>query len=276
MSRHDQRGPGGGAVGRPHRALRPYVGSYVGYHHVGAPAVHHGVPGPAATVILAFDEPIDTSWRDRPADRATYWTMASGLHIRPALIHTGGFQHGIQLDLTPLGVRVLLGLPVGALATTMVGHDDLPLGIGADVHNRLAAAPTWPARFAILDAALLRLLRTSGEGGAAALPSAARDGWRLLAASRGAMPVAEVAARTGWSVRHLHGRFVAEFGVAPKQAARLMRFDRARRLVLRGARLAQAAAVCGYADQAHLTREWTALAGQPPRRTLAELAEFAG
>ena len=55
---------GTGAVGRPHPALRLFVNAYVGYRHQGAPAVHHGVAGPSATVILAFDEPIDPAWKD--------------------------------------------------------------------------------------------------------------------------------------------------------------------------------------------------------------------
>lgn len=264
----------GGAVGRPHRALWSLVGEYVGYRHVGAPPLHYGVAGPSATVIIAFEEPIDVAWQGDPATRSTYWTMASGLHTRPAVIHTGGFQHGIQLQLTPLGVRALLGAPVGALATTMVAHEELPFGIDAAVHARLAAARTWPQRFAILDATLVRTLSSYGEARVAAVPAAARDGWRALAASAGALGVAELAAATGWSARHLHARFVTEFGVAPKQAAQLMRFDRARGLVLRGAALAEAAAGSGYADQAHLTREWTRFAGQPPRRTLAEMAQF--
>ena len=264
----------GGATGRPHRALRPYVAEYVGYRHLGAPAVHHGVPSPSATVILAFDEPIDTAWKHDPASRTTYWRLASGLHTRPALIHTGGFQHGIQLQLTPLGVRALLGAPVGALATVMVSHDDVPLGIDAAVHARLAAARSWPDRFAILDAALIRSLRSYGEARAAAIPSAARDGWALLAAGGGRASIGELARATGWSARHLHTRFTAEFGVSPKQAAQLMRFERVRGLVARGMGLAEAAVAGGYADQAHLTREWTRFAGQPPRRTLAELAQF--
>jgi len=267
---------GTGAVGRPHRALRPFLREYVGYQLSNAPAVHHGVPSAAATVILAFDDPIDTAWKDDPSSRASYWRLACGLHTRPALIHTGGRQHGIQLDLTPLGVRALLGVPVGALATTMVSHDDVPLGIDAGVHERLAAAPTWARRFAILDAALIAALTTYGEARVAAVPSAARDGWRLLAASAGRLGVGELAAATGWSARHLHSRFVAEYGVSPKAAAQLMRFDRARALVLRGMPPAQMAATCGYADQAHLTREWTRFAGQPPRHTLAELTQFEG
>ena len=89
------------------------------------------------------------------------------------------------------------------------------------------------------------------------------------------MSISALAASTGWSARHVHTCFVTEFGVTPKQVAQLMRFERARGLVGRGGSLARVAAESGYADQAHLTREWTRFAGQPPRATLAELAEFA-
>ena len=266
---------GTGAVGRPHPALRLFVNAYVGYRHQGAPAVHHGVAGPSATVILAFDEPIDTAWKDDPASRGEHWRLASGLHTRPALIHTGGSQHGIQLDLTPLGVRALLGLPVGALARALVSHDDVPLGLTTQAHEAIADATTWPQRFALLDTALLAAVTSGGERRTAAAPSAALEGWHLLNASAGRMSISALAASTGWSVRHVHTCFVAEFGVTPKQVAQLMRFERARALVARGGSLARVAAESGYADQAHLTREWTRFAGQPPRATLAELAEFA-
>ncbi|MGO8883630.1 MAG: helix-turn-helix domain-containing protein [Streptosporangiaceae bacterium] len=65
-------------------------------------------------------------------------------------------------------------------------------------------------------------------------------------------------------------------GLTPKAAARVVRFDRARRLLqqraLRPAQpvLARLAADCGYYDQAHLAREFRALAGCPPRQWLAE------
>lgn len=216
---------GTGAVGRPHPALRPFVNAYVGYRHQGAPAVHHGVAGPSATVILAFDEPIDTAWKDDPGSRGEHWRLASGLHTRPALIHTGGSQHGIQLDLTPLGVRALLGLPVGALAKALVSHDDAP-GVdhgGPRGHRRrhdvAAAAP--------LDTALLAAVTSGGERRAAAAPSAALQGWHLLNASAGRMSICALAASTGWSARHVHDCFVTEFGVTPKQVAQPA-FERAR------------------------------------------------
>ena len=58
----------------------------------------------------------------------------------------------------------------------------------------------------------------------------------------------------------------------PKVVGRVLRFDRARRLLGRPARpgLAAVAATCGYYDQAHLTREFRELAGMSPTAWLAE------
>ena len=54
-----------------------------------------------------------------------------------------------------------------------------------------------------------------------------------------------------------------------------MRFHAARGLVLGGsASLAEVAARTGYADQAHLTREWRDLAGVPPMTWLREERPF--
>ncbi len=98
--------------------------------------------------------------------------------------------------------------------------------------------------------------------------------WRALLATGGQATVPDLAAETGWSERHLRSQFRAEIGLTPKAAARVIRFDRARRrLQARGhgpARLADLAADCGYYDQAHLDREFRALAGCPPTRWLAE------
>ena len=100
--------------------------------------------------------------------------------------------------------------------------------------------------------------------------------WRRLVASGGHCAISELAAETGWSDRHLRSRFSAETGITPKAAARVIRFDRTRRLLQRRTAagslllLADLAADCGYYDQAHLAREFRDLAGLPPSTWLAE------
>ena len=76
----------------------------------------------------------------------------------------------------------------------------------------------------------------------------------------------ELAKELGCSRKHLTLRFRHEFGVSPKLLARILRFDRAVRLIGAGrvAGLADLAAASGYADQAHLSREFRIFTGSAP------------
>ena len=127
----------------------------------------------------------------------------------------------------------------------------------------------------MLDEILLRRAGLSWAADAAVAPEVSWA-WRELLREGGAIRVSELAAGTGWSERHLTSRFRAEIGLAPKAAARVIRFDRARKLLVRKLTaggdylLADLAADCGYFDQAHLAREFRALAGCPPSQWLAE------
>ena len=87
--------------------------------------------------------------------------------------------------------------------------------------------------------------------------------WHLLRASHGTARVADVARAVGWSERHLAARFRAEIGLTPKAAARVIRFDRARRMIP-GSNGAIVAATCGYADQSHLVRDFVEFTGLRP------------
>jgi len=80
-----------------------------------------------------------------------------------------------------------------------------------------------------------------------------------------------VARELGWSHRRLIARFRDEVGLPPKFVARIARFERAREALAAdpASGLADVAARCGYADQAHLTREVGELAGMTPARLRA-------
>jgi transcriptional regulator GlxA family with amidase domain len=92
--------------------------------------------------------------------------------------------------------------------------------------------------------------------------------WHLLRASHGTARVADVARAVGWSERHLAARFRTEIGLTPKAAARVIRFDRARRMIP-GCSGAVVAATCGYADQSHLVRDFVEFTGLAPGAWLA-------
>jgi AraC-like DNA-binding protein len=277
----------------PAEPLRRYVAAYTGYRQRGlAPARHRGLPSPYLTLIFTLDEPLTIEAHPDPGQPpGEYGTLLGGLHSVPALITHAGAQSGIQVALRPLGARALLGLPAGEIAALDLPAEAVLGDVCAELRDRLRAAAGWPERFAVLDEILLRRaglrraglrragLGSPGLGWAGPSPGIAPEvswAWRQLLRAGGALHVSELAAGTGWSGRHLTSRFRAEIGLTPKAAARVIRFDRARRLLVRKLTvggdylLADLAADCGYFDQAHLAREFRALAGCPPSQWLAE------
>lgn len=272
---------------RPPPALRPLVAWYSGYRQAGLPpARHRGLPSPYLTLIVTLDEPLAMAAHPDPRQPASqHDVLIGGLHTSPALITHNGSQSGIQLGVTPLGARALLGIPAGELAGLDLDGSDVLGALASELRERVQGAATWPARFAVLDELLSRQAqdRRMGQGPASGVPGPMRPMrrevayvWQALLATRGGASISELARETGWTSRHLGARFRAETGLSPKAAARVVRFDRARRLLQHRAvsgeapALADLAAACGYYDQAHLAREFRGLAGCPPSRWRAE------
>jgi AraC-like DNA-binding protein len=247
-------------------ALAPYVADLVAYDvDLGGPGVHRGLPSTTVTLVLAVDAPLEVSWAGRPASRTHGWSSVSGLHAAPAEIHHDGRQRGVQLALTTSGARALLGVPASALAGELLDLADVAPAL-RDLPERVAEHR--PQQWAgLVTQALAQALARHGDH----RPRAALG--RALARLTRGDRVHEVAAEVGYSRRHLGTLVRAECGLSPKQLQRVARFERSRGLLGRRP-LAEVAARCGYADQAHLTREWVALAGCPPTTWLREEFPF--
>jgi AraC-like DNA-binding protein len=277
----------------PAEPLRRYVAYYTGYRQRGVPpARHRGLPSPFLTLIFTLNEPLVLLAHPDPRQPpGEFAALLGGLHSAPALVVHDGAQSGVQVALRPFGARALLGLPAGELAELDVPAEAVLGGACAEFRDRALAAASWPERFAILDEILLRAGSGRGAGSGAGSGTGRAPGvapevsfaWRRLLRAGGAVRVSDLAAETGWSSRHLTGRFRTEIGLTPKAAARVIRFSQARHLLVRqatapaeaesdgtGYRLADLAVACGYFDQAHLAREFRSLAGCPPSQWLAE------
>ena len=94
-----------------------------------------------------------------------------------------------------------------------------------------------------------------------------------LAGDRGPGTVSRLAAGLGVTERSLHRRCTEAVGYGPKTLERVLRFRRflglADSVAGAGAGLARLAALAGYADQAHLTRDCVELSGLTPKALLA-------
>jgi AraC-like DNA-binding protein len=249
-------------------ALRPFLGALTGYAYRGEPpALHRGLPSRYLTIVISLDEPLGVAWPGAPVDK--FHMLAGGLHSTAVRIGDSPNVSGIQLALTPGGSRALLGVPPGELGSLVVNLDELLGRPARRLAEQLRAQTSWSKLFDLLE----QLLLTSWRDEPAPQPRAELSwAWRRLCETAGGVGVQEVAREVGWSRRHLSERFRAEYGLAPKVAARVMRFEQAVGRLKRQprTRLADLAAGLGYADQAHLTREWHSIAGCSPRQWMAE------
>lgn len=262
-----------GRVGVPAASLRRWV-SYHGYDMRGwPPGRHRGLPSPYLTLIVTIDEPLHMLGPDGSV--ISHDAVIGGLHTEPVdIVHRGG-EMGIHVALHPLAARALFGMPSSELAVVDLDAQSV-LGTAArEMYDRVGEARDWSTRFAALDDVLTRRLTETGRPLGSAPAPELGQAWRSLVGPGGAS-VRSVADDVGWSDRHLGVRFRAEFGVTPKVAARMARFDRARRMIGRRAAsgvplgLADVAADGGFADQAHLAREFRSLAGVSPTQWLAD------
>ncbi|WP_331769883.1 helix-turn-helix domain-containing protein (plasmid) [Embleya sp. NBC_00888] len=246
--------------------LRPFVATLAAYDLGPGPVgVHRGLPSSTLSITIPEDDSLEIGWVARSASRARHRAVVAGLHMDAAELRQGGSTRGVYVTLSPLGAGALLGLPASALAHHVVDLADVVPAL-ADLPEQLAACRTWPQRRALVERFLLGGLARHGEGENVSELRA------MLAALSRTTRVDEAARRIGCSRRHLSSRMRTECGVTPKEYQRLVRFETTRRRLAAvdtaAAGLADLAAASGFADQAHLSREWRAMAGCTPTEWL--------
>lgn len=180
-----------------------------------------------------------------------------GVRFRPGGLAAFLPEHAATLTDRSESVSEVAGVAAAALCDRMRMHED--------VRGRVAE----------LERALL-----VGLGAAVALDGHVVAGVRLIERTGGNVSSAELVRHLGIGERQLERRFLARVGVTPKFFARVVRFKAAQQLA-RSARgqlagWAGVAAQAGYCDQAHLIRDFGALAGLPPGAWLkSELSNLA-
>ena len=185
-----------------------------------------------------------------------------GADTRPHCVSRFPDRTFVAVRFRPGAAARVLGLEGRELADARVGVSELWGRAEMErIESRLAhASPQLAA--ALLEDVVERRVRE--------LPDPAVEAVVRLLSTRG-VRVSALAGRIGLSERQLLRRCVAALGYGPKTLERILRFQRF--LVAAAGRrdlgLAQLAAEAGYADQSHLTRECSRLAGQTPVSVLA-------
>ena len=217
------------------------------------------LPALFVPVIVNFGPPYGIADPRDPTAAAQHGSFTGGLGESGAVTESPGNARCVQVNLTPLGARRVFGVPMHELAGRVVGLGDL-LGREAErLEEQLAEAPDPATRLSLAEAFVSARLAEA----APARPDVARA-WRRLLETGGTIRVRELAAELGCSRKHLAAGFRDHLGLAPKAAARLVRFHHALRLVERGLDGAEVAFRCGYADQAHFIKEFHRFTGDTP------------
>jgi AraC-like DNA-binding protein len=98
----------------------------------------------------------------------------------------------------------------------------------------------------------------------------------IHASPESAITLDELADASGQDRWSLSRDFRYFFGTSPHRYLTMRRLDLARRLMISGVTLADAAATAGFTDQAHMTRHFTKTYGIPPRQWLNTLGVCEG
>jgi AraC-like DNA-binding protein len=258
-------------VSRPPRAeLTGLVDRMMDYVELGpAPPLQREPASLICPLLIGFSAPFDIALGREPREGECWQSFAAGLTTEPALIRAPGTAACVQVNFTPLGARAFFGGALGELSERMADLDDLGdpglhslrarLGETADPLDRLALAEDF-------------VLARIATGRPTSAPVAAA--YRTILDRGGKLHIDALAKAIGWSRKHLVTRFSEEIGAGPKTVARLARFASARRMARSAERLswAEIAVASGYADQAHLAREFRTFSGLSPTEWAREPA----
>lgn len=182
-----------------------------------------------------------------------------GPMLEAEVIPVSGYADTMGVRFCPGAATEFLDIKASDLAvTTHLSAADV--WRDADTLADRLRAVTQDRRAGILDA-YLRGRRREKKDAVLARAVAASIG-----RARGILTVQGLTATFAVNERRLQRAFDAAVGIGPKQVMRVARFRSAAAMLSASPQesLARIAAACGYADQAHFTREFTEFAGLTP------------
>lgn len=231
--------------------------------------VERVLPDGCMELILQFGDDFLRHRADGSTQRQPRAVVAGQLETALRLQSTGRVgTFGVRFE--PAGAALFLGPDADELTGSIVALDDLAPPGADTLAEELADAPDDDARVALATRWLLQRFdarrdRLDALRGVLSAVS-------LIEASGGRLDVGALAEHLGWNRRRLERAFRAQVGVSAKTLSRVVRFQHVVRALgeVPDTRLAALALDAGYSDQAHLARDFKALAGVSASAWLAE------
>lgn len=188
-----------------------------------------------------------------------------GQRTRPLEVASTGQTGIIIVSFYPWGAAPFFDFPLDECAD---GNVDLKLlftaSLIAALENRLMEAASTRERIKIIGDFFIRRLNDNRRD--ALMIEAARR----MNAAQSSTPIAALAKTLHISRRHFIRRFKQTLGLAPKQFANVIRFQKALYYHQRGWDWPAIAVRCGYYDQAHFIKEFKHFSGVSPQHILTQ------
>ena len=212
--------------------------------------MRHGAPQVGSPLRVVPDGSADIMWRD---DGGTVTLQVAGPDTEAQLAALAPGSRLVGIRFAPGAANAVLGIPMDELRNQRVPLTEVWGPVAEELAERVALSAQPELELA---ATVQDRIAEPPDATASAIA-------RRLEFAAGPGVVAELAADVGLSERQMQRRCRTAFGYGPKTLQQVLRFQRALRLARAGGRLADVAAVVGYADQAHLARDTRRLAGVP-------------
>lgn len=262
----------------PWPALEPFVDCFwvlAAPASAASPGPEIVLPDGRTELLVHFGDAFQLAERDPATHTETFVQQArvlmSGQLTQPILLKPSGRIGVVSARFHPAGAARFFDLPYEKLVDRVVDFSTFEALLSATLHNQVAAAQSHQDRVAVMQEWLTRLLKRESEADAFV-----RHACRHLMQSHGAYTVQQLARLIGFSERQLARKFKKQVGLTPKILARIMRFQRFLALArtTRALTLADAAQCCGYYDQSHFIRDFTAFSGVSPLNYLTASHEM--
>lgn len=208
--------------------------------------------------INLHEDELRTYAPDGTVRRRSCGTALQGPQLRPVVIDRAEQRSICGVLFAPGGAMPCLQVQPSELGEALVAVSDLSWRQGGPLRERLLEAGSPNQRLDVLEAAFLRPPPTATTWDEITHAAAG-----LL---RSGLGVRQVADRCATSPKTLIMRFRERTGMTPKTYARVERFQRIVRSALTPTSWANVALDAGFADQAHMVREFRHFSGTSPAR----------
>jgi AraC-like DNA-binding protein len=242
----------------PHSALAGAVLRYFVLEGEAGPLTHRIVPD--GCVDLLFNLGDGRGIRDGNVEPEA---CAVGVVTGPVVVSRPERSPALGVVLSPAAARSFLDVPVESLNDRVVDLRELWGREAEPLLQGLRGARDFAASVRYLDAFLVAKLSRSHPPDPVVLSAL-----RLIKARRGAIPIHELHRELSVPERRLERLFRQCTGLSPKRMCRVAQIDAARMRLVRAPvpDWPALASELGFADQAHMIREFRKLTGQTPAR----------